>query len=149
MVTSPVMTEVLLNAPAEKVWQAITEADKMNQWYFKVPEFRAQPGFTFKYFGGEPGGRQYPISCKLVEVVPGRKLVHTWSYDDYPHETTVSFDLFPEGSQTRLRLTHTGLDSMPAQYPETVSAHNHQQGWDHIIGTQLKQFVEGNVTTTA
>lgn len=142
MANTPVVTEVLLEAPAQEVWEAITVAEKMNQWYFKIPEFRAEPGYAFKYYGGEPGGKQYPISCKVLEVVPGRKLAHTWSYDEFPHETVVTFELFPEGEHTRLRLTHTGLDSMPASYPEKVNAANHQQGWDHIIGKSLKGFVE-------
>lgn len=139
---SPVIKEVILNAPAQAVWQAITDKDKMNQWYFKVAEFKPVVGFEFKYYGGEEGGKRYPISCKILAVEPGRKLVHSWSYDDYPHETIVTFELFPQGNQTKLRLTHEGLDKMPSQYPVEVSAKNHQEGWNHIIGMQLKQFVE-------
>ncbi|WP_276480858.1 SRPBCC family protein [Paraflavitalea pollutisoli] len=140
---APVVTEVVLEAPPTAVWEAITVAEKMNQWYFKIPVFKAEVGYSFKYFGGEPGGKEYPISCKVLEVVPGSKLVHTWSYDDYPHETIVSFELFPEEEKnTRIRLSHTGLDTMPAAYPEKVSAASHQQGWDYIIGRSLRGFVE-------
>lgn len=142
MSASPVVIEVTLNAPSDRVWQAITDKDKMKQWYFEVPEFKPEVGFEFKYYGGEEGGKKYPTSCKILAVVPGRKLVHTWSFDEYPHETIVTFELFPEGDRTKLRLTHEGLDTMPAQYPDTVSAKNHQEGWTYIIGTSLKQFVE-------
>jgi uncharacterized protein YndB with AHSA1/START domain len=138
---SPVIIETILNAPAEAVWQAITDKNKMEKWYFKVPEFKPEVGFEFKYYGGEEGGRRYPTSCKILAVEPGRKLVHTWSYDDYPHQTIVTFELFPEGAKTKLRLTHEGLETMPPEYPG-VSAQDHREGWTHIIGTSLKQFVE-------
>jgi uncharacterized protein YndB with AHSA1/START domain len=49
MGSTPVIIEVTLNAPAERVWQAITEKDKMKQWYFEVPEFKPEVGFKFKY----------------------------------------------------------------------------------------------------
>lgn len=142
MTSTPVVTEVTFNAPAGTVWQAITDKDKLNQWYFKVEDFKPEVGFEFKYYGGEEGGKRYPISCKILAVEPGRKLVHTWSYDEFPHETIVTFELFPEGNRTRLRLTHEGLDTMPAHYPDIISAKSHGEGWSFIIATQLKQFIE-------
>jgi uncharacterized protein YndB with AHSA1/START domain len=136
----PLIKEVLVQAPVSRVWKAITDKDDMAQWYFKVPEFKAEVGFEFKFYG-EDEQRQYPISLKVIEVVPGSKLAYTWNYDDFPGETVVTFELFDQGSgQTLVRLTHTGLEKLAA-HPR-VSKENHMQGWNMIVGEQLKAFVE-------
>ena len=43
----PVIKEVLLNAPASKVWKAITDKNEMKQWYFDLAEFKPEVGFEF------------------------------------------------------------------------------------------------------
>jgi uncharacterized protein YndB with AHSA1/START domain len=141
MTSTPVLVETRLNFPAEAIWSALTDKDKMKQWYFEVPEFKLEVGFEFKYIG-EDAGKKYPTSCRILAVEPGRKLVHTWSFDEFPHETIVTFELFPQGQQTLLRLTHEGLDKMPAQYPSSISAQSHREGWTQILGTLLKEFLE-------
>ncbi len=51
------------------------------------------------------------------------------------------FQLFPEGEKTRLKLTHTGLETFPAINPD-FAKENFAQGWEHIIGKSLKEFLE-------
>jgi uncharacterized protein YndB with AHSA1/START domain len=53
----------------------------------------------------------------------------------------VSFDLFAEGSKTRVKLTHEGLETFP-KLPAFAKA-NFAAGWTEIVGTSLKNFVEG------
>ena len=50
------------------------------------------------------------------------------------------FELFEEGKQTRLRLTHEGLESFP-KVP-AFARENFVEGWTTIIGSLLKDFVE-------
>ena len=139
MQTDPVIKEVILNAPIEKVWGAITDKEEMKGWYFTIEEFKAQPGFPFKMYG-EKKGIKFPISCIIREVQPMEKLSYTWSYDDFPAETLVTFELREQDGQTILRLTHQGLETIP-EHPD-ASVQNHIDGWEFIIGTSLKQYVE-------
>lgn len=53
----------------------------------------------------------------------------------------VIFELFPEGQSTRLKLTHEGLETFPADLPD-FSRESFAEGWTFIIGTALKEFVE-------
>jgi len=53
----------------------------------------------------------------------------------------VTFELFPEGSKTRVRLTHEGLETFPATNPD-FDEKNFAEGWKHIIGTSLPGYVE-------
>lgn len=140
MEKGPVVKEVILNASVDKVWRAITDTKKMKEWYFNIEEFIAQPGFQFKMYG-EKKGVKFPISCTVKEVEQNKKLSYTWNYDDFPAETLLIFELKENGDQTVLRLIHDGLENIPPGNTD-VSVENHRDGWEFIIGTSLKQYVE-------
>ena len=127
------------DAPAEKIWQAITDKNQMKVWYFDLPEFRAEVGFEFQFIGG-PEDRQYLHICKITEVVPGKKLTYSWRYDGYEGESFVTFSLTAKGDKTLLRLTHRGLETFPASNLDFAKG-NFSVGWKDIIGTALKQFL--------
>ena len=140
METDPVVKRVTLQAPVAKVWSAITDKGEMKEWYFTIEEFIAQPGFQFKMYG-EKKGVKFPISCTVKEVEQNKKLSYTWSYDDFPAETLLTFELRGSGEQTDLRITHEGLERIPPENSD-ASVQNHRDGWEFIIGTSLKQYVE-------
>src|SRR5437870_13762265 len=43
--SEPLIIERTFNAPVAKVWNAITDVDQMQQWYFDLKGFRAEVGF--------------------------------------------------------------------------------------------------------
>ena len=135
-----IVFEQTFNAPIEKVWQAITDRDQMKAWYFDLAAFKAEVGFEFQFEGGKDG-RTYMHLCKITEVVVGKKLTYSWKYKGYEGISFVTFELFPEGNKTRLKLTHAGLESFPASNPD-FAKENFVTGWTEIIGTSLKTFLE-------
>ena len=141
MNNEPFVIERTYNAPAEKVWKAITDKNEMKQWYFDLAEFKAEVGFEFQFTGGPAPERQYVHLCKITEVIPGKKLTHSWRYDGYSGNSFVTFELFSEGNKTRLKLTHTGLETFPKENPD-LAKHNFAEGWTDIIGRSLKEYVE-------
>lgn len=136
----PLVIERTFNAPVERVWRAITDKDQMKQWYFDLADFKPEVGFEFR-FEGNNEERCYLHLCRVTEVVPGRKLTYSWRYDGYEGNSFVTFELFPEGEKTRLRLTHEGLETFPVDNPDFAKK-NFVQGWTEIVGTLLKNFVE-------
>jgi len=141
MINEPFVIERTYNAPAEKVWKAITDKNEMKQWYFDLAEFKAEVGFEFQFTGGPSPEKQYVHLCKISEVIPGRKLTHSWRYDGYEGNSFVTFELFDEGNKTRLKLTHAGLETFPKENPD-LAKHNFAEGWTDIIGRSLKEYVE-------
>jgi len=140
MEKNSVLIEETLNAPAEKVWAALTQIDQLKQWYFDFPEFKPEVGFEFQFYGGD-GGEQYLHLCKIIEVIEEKKLEYSWRYDGIEGISYISFELFPENERTRLTLAHIGLATFPKNHPD-FKRENFEAGWTEIIGTSLKDFVE-------
>lgn len=125
-----------------RLWSALTDADQIGQWYFGLPGFKAEVGYEFQFTGGTEEN-QYLHRCRITEVIPEQKLSHTWRYEGYDGDSLVSFELSDVGAdKTRLKLTHAGLETFPP-IPDFAAA-NFQQGWNQIIGTNLKEFVEAS-----
>ena len=139
----PLVKEVVVNAPVQKVWKAITDKNEMKNWYFDLKEFKAEVGFEFQFYGGKDE-RQYLHLCKITEVIENQKLTYSWKYDGYPGESFVTFDLFDEEGKTRVKLTHAGLESFPADKNPDLAKDNFVKGWNMIIGSLLRNYVENN-----
>jgi uncharacterized protein YndB with AHSA1/START domain len=137
---APLVKEVLLDAPVDRVWKAITSRDEMKQWYFDIKEFRAEPGFEFQ-FTADNAGKKFVHLCKVKEVDINKKFSHTWTYETHPEAVTlVTWELFPEGDKTRLRLTHEGLEKLPQD--ADYARENFVKGWNHILGISLTNHVK-------
>jgi uncharacterized protein YndB with AHSA1/START domain len=134
-----VAIERAFEAPVARVWKALTDVDQMRQWYFDLKQFKPEVGFEFG-FVVEHEGNTYDHRCRITEVVPQKKIAYTWRYEGHEGESLVTIELFPDGDKTRLKLTHTGLDT----FPETpaFARENFEKGWTQIIGSELKKFVE-------
>ncbi len=91
MIAKPIVTDRTLNAPAERVWKAITDKDKMKQWYFDIAEFKPEVGFEFRFTAGSEK-KKYLHICKITEVVVGKKLTYSWRYDGYEGMSYVTFE---------------------------------------------------------
>lgn len=133
--------ERTFRAPIAVVWEALTDRDQMKLWYFDLKEFKPEVGFEFQFYGGTEE-KQYLHLCKVTEVDVTRKITYSWRYDGYEGISFVTFELFEEGNSqmTRLKMTHTGLESFPAD-PDFAKK-NFEEGWSHIINKSLQQFVE-------
>ena len=137
----PIIVERVFPTSAVALWRALTDKDEMKQWYFDLPEFKAEVGFKFTFTGGASPEKQYVHLCEVKEVVPCEKLSYSWRYDGYAGDSLVSFELIPQGEKTLLRLTHSGLHTFPSDNPD-LAVHNFEAGWDAIVNQSLLGYVE-------
>ena len=135
-----VVFERTFNAPVGRVWKALTDVEEMRQWYFNLKQFKAEVGFEFD-FVVEHEGTTYHHLCKVTEVIPQKKLAYTWRYKGHEGDSLVTFELFADGDETRLKLTHQGLETFPKT--AAFARKNFEAGWTAIIDSELKQFLEG------
>ncbi|HYC29523.1 MAG TPA: SRPBCC domain-containing protein [Chitinophagaceae bacterium] len=134
----PIVKEVLLDAPPERVWKALTDNNEMKQWYFDLKEFKPEVGFEFR-FAVEHEGRNWVHLCRVTEAVPNKRLSYTWRYEGIAGDSLLTFELMPEGSKTRLKLTHSGLETFPTNIPG-LAVENFNMGWEHFT-VSIKKYV--------
>lgn len=136
----PIIIERTVNAPVSKVWKALTENDQLKQWYFDLKEFRPEVGFKFQFTAGAED-KLYVHLCEITHVEFEKKLAYTWQYEGYEGNSLVTFELIPEGGQTKIKLTHVGVNTFPSDLPDFART-NFVAGWTDIIGRILKDYVE-------
>jgi uncharacterized protein YndB with AHSA1/START domain len=139
MNNQPLVKEVLLDASPERVWKALTDKKELSQWSFEMDKFEPVEGFEFTFLG-EKDNVKFVHLCKVLEIVKGKKMKWLWTYQDIPGDTYVTFELFPEGDKTRLKLTHEGLEKLPQD--ENYARSNFEGGWNQLIGVLIKKHVE-------
>jgi uncharacterized protein YndB with AHSA1/START domain len=138
--------QVEIEAPAEKVWQAIIDPDMTRKYYYETG-FTAdlKPGGAYAYKNGDG---EDVLTGEILEVDPPRRLVTTFSAqwaDDIRAEppSRVTWEVEQRGSRSVVTVTHDQLDAAQVTY-ESVSG-----GWPGILAG-LKELVEtGRVTVAA
>jgi uncharacterized protein YndB with AHSA1/START domain len=97
----------LLPHPVEAVRRALTSADAISDWLMATNDFSPQVGtrFRMKTQGLSASGW---VDAEVLELDPPHRMVWAWSVGDDAPSTTVTFELTPQGDETRLRLTHVG-----------------------------------------
>lgn len=138
MKAEPIVVERVLNAPIAKVWQALTQKEQM-KWYCDPDDFKLEVGFRFMFYGN-PKAKTWATSCQVIAFDPLKQLDISWSFDDYPGISLVSWQLFAEGDKTRLKLTHSGLENIPAEAKD-LKWEEFLSGWEHYIDTALTNYL--------
>ena len=71
-----------------------------------------------------------------LELVPDRKIVQTWRYEDWPegHYSTATFVFKEENGKTKMTFTQVGI---PVQFYEDI-----KQGWIDYYWTPMKEILK-------
>lgn len=137
----PIIKEVTINAPVNVVWDAITDKEQVKHWSFDIPDFKAEVGHEFTFWGGDET-KQFLHICRVLEVIPEQKLSYTWRYENSKGDSVVTYELFKESdNSTRVKLTHAGLEVFANDGPDFART-NFVAGWEDIIGNLLKNYIE-------
>jgi uncharacterized protein YndB with AHSA1/START domain len=138
---SPVIVERTYDAPAEKVWKAITEFEQLKQWFMKdLKSFKPELGFQTE-FTVYHNGKEYAHLWRVDDVVPGKRIAVEWKFYGFSGVSLASMELFPEKARTRLRVTHEGIDSHPQDNPD-FSRGSFLGGWNKLINEGLNDHLQ-------
>lgn len=137
----PIIVESTYSASLEKVWETITQVDKMRQWFFQnIESFEAKEGFETS-FVVEANERTFTHLWKIKEVIPSKKISYNWKYEEYSGDGYVTFELSKNAEGTLLRLTNIVTED----YPSDISEFKREScigGWEYFLGEALKGFLE-------
>lgn len=130
--------ERVINAPAARVWRALTDINDLKQWLTFFTDFKPEIGFRTEFMLGPDADHKYPHHVEVLEVVAGRKLSYSWDYGGMDPGSSVSFELVAEGDTTRLKLTCL-FETIPTDQPDFQK--NASEGWNYTADA-LKKFAE-------
>ena len=130
-----------VNAPADKVWNALTDKAQMKNWYFDIDDFSTDLHTEFSFY--ESGGEnKYQHHGKILEVIQQEKLKYSWTYPEFSKEKTiVKWNLQDEGDQTLVILTHKGLEYLE-HLGEEFSKDSFDRAWTEIVSIKFKNYIE-------
>jgi uncharacterized protein YndB with AHSA1/START domain len=93
-------------APPEAVWAALTEPEQLRGWLTEAVVFDHEVGGRVDLRFGEEPDRM--ISGSILAFDPPRLLEYEWHWPGQT-ESTIRFELRPDGDGTLLVLDHRGL----------------------------------------
>jgi uncharacterized protein YndB with AHSA1/START domain len=132
---------IIINAPMERVWKALTTPELIKQWFFGVDtETDWKKGSPIVH-RGEYQGRPYEDKGTILEIEAPRLLVHShWSpasgLPDAPENyERVSWELAERDGGTELAISESNLASEEARSTS-------EQSWRMVLGN-LKKLLEG------
>jgi uncharacterized protein YndB with AHSA1/START domain len=120
-----------LSAPAEKVFAAWTDPEKIVRWFgpkeTKDGSVRAEmdvrKGGKYRISFNTLDGDYHQVGGTYLEVVPNEKLVFSWAWHSTPErESRVTVTLKQDGDTTMLTLLHERF------FDEKARA-GHERGW--------------------
>jgi uncharacterized protein YndB with AHSA1/START domain len=104
-----VQREIVVAAPVEEVWSALTEAERLEEWFANDVELELEPGGTGT-FRWDDGEERHAV---VEEVEPERRFAFTWD------ESRVEIELVEVDAGTRVLVTETA----GAEWATALSLH--------------------------
>ncbi len=129
-----------IRSTPDKVWDALVNPERTRQYFYGTDiETDLEPGSPLNYFmNDEKGERVAAVTGKVLEVDPGRKLVHTFSFPqtgDKPSRASYEIERFGDTDLVKLTVTHDDFDGESRTYKETSG------GWPILLNS-LKTLLE-------
>jgi uncharacterized protein YndB with AHSA1/START domain len=118
-----------------KVWRALTDPALLTEWLLPAVGFKLEPMAAFSFKTQPHPGWDGTIHCRILEIIPPRKISYTWIVGDMALDTVVTFTLTPTESGTRLSLLQSGFK--PHQKQNFAGA---RYGWN-MMGEKLADLL--------
>jgi uncharacterized protein YndB with AHSA1/START domain len=133
--------EVVIDAPIERVWALITEAEHFGAWFADSgADIDLRPGGAMSLSWAEHG----TVRARVERVEPPRLFAYRWAnaVDVDPvegHSTLVEFSLTTEDAGTRVRVVETGFATLDTSEADRLrQVDDNTKGW----GIELGHLVE-------
>lgn len=144
MVPEQIEREIVIEAPVERIWAMLTEAELIQQWFaFDGATIDPRPGGALVMTWKEHG----VYHARIERIEPERLFSYRWARlpDEQPgagNSTLVEFTVTPEGSGARLRVVESGFAELDLPESEQAEwAAENVQGWSGGFAS-LKEHAE-------
>jgi len=138
--TSHIFKQIVLKAPVERVWRALTDHREFGSWFKAAIDGPFAAGEMSRGMMTYPGFEHMPWEARIIAVEEPRYFAFSWP--PYAGEgidtsgdpwTFVEFRLEPADGGTRLTVTESGFDKLPPDHREPAFRSN-DAGWEEQLG---------------
>ncbi len=148
--TDRIVKQIELRAAPDRVWRALTDHREFGKWFRVNLQGPFVPGRTTRGRITYPGYEHVVMEVVVQKMEPERLFSfhwHPYAVDpkvDYASETPtlVEFRLEKTAAGTRLRVTESGFDSIPAARRNEAFRMN-SGGWEQQI-KNIEAYVSGS-----
>jgi uncharacterized protein YndB with AHSA1/START domain len=140
---------ITINAPAEKVWDALVNPEKTKQYMFgceAITDWKV--GSSLDWKGSYEGKEMVFVKGNVVKIEPNKILKFTVTdptagWEDIPENyLDVTYTLSENNGQTTLTVVQAGFEHSVDGEKRYEHAYNKGEGWNPIL-VQIKALVEG------
>jgi len=151
--TDRIEKQILLDAPRDRVWRAISDVREFNEWFRVGLTSPFAPGAVVSGQITYPGYEHLTITAWVETIEPQRRFAFRWHPGaiepgvDYTSEPTtlVTFTLDDADGGTRLTIVESGFDAIPESRRKEAFRGN-SKGWEtqlenirtHVAGVSAK-----------
>lgn len=135
-----ITTKFRIDKPANVVFEAIADPEKMGNYWFSSGTGRIEQGkaITWRYDEYNAEGK-----IKVLEVEVNKKIVFSWGEEGQETVVAITLDIVDSAS-TVIKVTESGF---PEDHPELVHILLDQKGgWVYMLSC-LKAYLENGVNT--
>lgn len=140
--------EIHIQAPIERVWQALTDVAELSRWFQVTIEGAIEAGRSVCMTSVLPAYAGMRFEVDIVELTRPTRVVWRWHPGEIDHvldysrepKTTVTFTLSSTEGGTRVDVSENGFDEISLSRRAKVHADN-SQGWSEVM-IWLKNHVE-------
>jgi uncharacterized protein YndB with AHSA1/START domain len=145
MVPDQIEREIAIDAPVERVWALITQADHLGRWFGDAgAEIDLRPGGALVVHWADHGTSR----ARVVAVEPHTRFSYRWAPFKDPggeepidgNSTLVEFTLQPAGDGTLLRVVESGFASLATSDEQRAkNAAGNTRGWE-LETDELREY---------
>lgn len=118
-----------ISAPAEKVWQALTDPEIIEQWSGALAVMDADESTEFSLWGGDIWG-------KNTKMIPNKLIEQDWYGGKWPEPSKLTIEFSEEGGATSIILTHVDVPEKEEQ--------DFADGWRDYYFGPMKDLLEAS-----
>jgi uncharacterized protein YndB with AHSA1/START domain len=145
-----VKNSITINAPASKVWNALTNPEQTKKYMFgceTVSDWKTGSSLLWKM--DYEGKELIAVKGIIVAIEPGKFLAYTTidpnsAMEDIPENyLTVTYELAAKNEQTIFTVTQGDYTTVADGERRYQEAYNNGEGWNPIL-VEIKKLVETN-----
>ncbi|HEY2713650.1 MAG TPA: SRPBCC domain-containing protein [Chthoniobacterales bacterium] len=133
----------VIHAPRDRVYKAWTDPAQLREWWGPesvrttnlIGDVRVGGKYRWELVTSE--GEEMVVFGEYRELVPGKKIVFTWKWDDdeawEARNSIVTVEFSDSDGGTEVRLVHE-------QLPSEESRDRHNEGWNSVLD-RMEKFI--------